>query len=103
MQKQKGSPSVSPGRLPPGDEVTGTRAHVSYHSKTTFFFLRPTEVQSRTKFLNPVICGLSDRWGSEDAERRHRSEETKLSRARMPEQRRAGQLVDDKVGEKGLV
>ena len=41
-----------------------------------------------------VICGLSDRSGSEGAERSHlRSEATKLSGARMPEQRRAGQLV----------
>ena len=49
--------------------------------------------ESRTKFLNGVICGLSDRQGSKEAERSHRSEATKLSGVRMPEQRRAGQLV----------
>ena len=52
-----------------------------YHSKTGFYFLKPTKVQSRTKFLNGVICGLSDRSGSEEAERSHSSETTKLSRA----------------------
>ena len=87
---------------------------MSYHSKTAFFF-KPAEVQSRTKFLNGVVCWLSDRSGSEEAERScrseatklsgaqersdkivrsQRSESTKLSGARMPEQRRAGQLVD---------
>ena len=47
----------------------------------------PKEVQSGTKFLNGVICGLSDRWETEEAERSHRSEATKLSGARMPKQR----------------
>ena len=46
---------------------------MSCHSKTAFFF-KPAEVQSGTKFLNGVICGLSDRSGSEEAERSHRSE-----------------------------
>ena len=36
---------------------------------------------------------MSDRSGSEGAERSHRSEATKLSGAQMPEQHRAGQLV----------
>ena len=55
---------------------------MSYHSKATFFVcFKPTEVQSRTKFLNGVICGLDDRSGSKEAERSHRSEVTKLSRA----------------------
>ena len=79
------------------------------------FFFEPAEIQSRTKFLNGVvICGLSERSGSEEAERSHRSEATKLSGAqersdkvdrshrsevtklggaRMPEQHRAGQPV----------
>ena len=37
--------------------------------------------ESRTKFLNGVICGLSDRSGSKKAERSHRIEATKLSGA----------------------
>ena len=41
-----------------------------------------------------VICGLSDR----SAERTHRSEATKLSVARMPEQRQAGQNFGDPMG-----
>ena len=45
------------------------------------FVFKPAEVQSRTKFLNGVICGLSDRSGSEEAERSHRSKATKLSGA----------------------
>ena len=45
---------------------------MSYHSKTAFF-----EFQSRRKFLN----GLSDRSGSEEAERSYRSEATTLSGA----------------------
>ena len=92
---------------------------MSCHSNTAFFF-RPAEVESRTKFLNGVICGLSNRSGSEEAKRSHRSETSKLSGAqersekvdrshaqersdkversqrsgaRMPTQRRAGQLV----------
>ena len=36
------------------------------------------------------LCCLSDRLGSEEAVRSHRSEATKLSGAQMPEQRRAG-------------
>ena len=43
---------------------------MSCHSKTAFFF-KPAEIQSRTKFLNGVFWGLSDRRGSEEAERSH--------------------------------
>ena len=53
---------------------------ISYLLKTAIFLLKPTEVQSRTKFLNGVICGLSDRSGSEEAERIHRNKATMLSR-----------------------
>ena len=76
-------------------ETRRTRRVYFTISKTAFIFL-PTEGQSRTKFFNGVICGLSERPGSEEAERTQRSqrsEATKLSGARMPEQRRAGQLV----------
>ena len=45
------------------------------------FCFKPAEVQSRTKFLNGVIWGLSDRWGSEEAERSHRNKASKLSGA----------------------
>ena len=41
---------------------------MSHHSKTAFFF-KPAEVQSRTKFLDGVICGPGNRSGSEEAER----------------------------------
>ena len=51
-------------------------------------FFNPQKFKADSaKFLNGVICGLSDRSGSEGAERSHRSG------AQMPEQRRAGQLV----------
>ena len=42
------------------------------------------------------LCCLSDRPRSEEAVQ-SRSEPTKLSGARMPEQRRAGQLVNNKI------
>ena len=69
-------------------------------------FLKPTEVQSRTKFLNGVTDGEARKPRSTGAKREslaepeersdkvglsHRSEAT--SGARMPEQRRAGQLI----------
>ena len=81
------------------------------------FFFKPAEVQRRTNFLNGVFCGLSDREarklsGPQRSDKAHdsadhrnkatklsgatrtgRSEATKWSGARMPEQRRAGQLV----------
>ena len=45
----------------------------------------PTEVQSRRKFFNEVSVVLAIDWaGSEGGERSYRSEETKLSGARMP-------------------
>ena len=50
---------------------------MSYHSKTAFFF-KPAEVQSKTKFLNMDICGLSDRSGNIEDERSHRSKATKF-------------------------
>ena len=42
-----------------------------YHSNRPFS--KPREVQTRAKLLNRVICGLSDRLGSEKAERSQRS------------------------------
>ena len=71
---------------------------MSFTIQNRLFLLKPAEGQSRTKCLNGVICGLSNRPGSEEAERSQRSEATKLSQARMPEQRRAGQLVKNKKG-----
>ena len=44
--------------------------HISCHLQTAFSF-KQTEVQSRTKFLNEAICGLSNRLGSEEVQRSH--------------------------------
>ena len=67
--------------------------HMSYTIRKRLFFFSPTEVQSRAKFLHGVICGFNDHPKSEEAVWSHRSEATKLSGVRMPEQRRAGLLV----------
>ena len=59
LEKQK-------GRLPAGEEVTRCVCFLRTIQKRPSF-LKETEVQSRTKFLNGVICGLSDRPGSKEA------------------------------------
>ena len=56
-------------------------------------FFKPTIVQGRTKFLNGVVCGLSNQPGNKEAERGHRSEVRKMGGARMLKQHRAGKLV----------
>ena len=56
-------------------------------------FLSQQKFKAEQSFSMGIFVGFSDRPGSKEAERRHRSEATKLSGARMPEQRRAGQLV----------
>ena len=71
LEKQK-------GRLPPGGEVTRSVYVLPFENG---LFFKPAEVQSRTKFLNGVICVLSDRSGREEAERSRRSEPSKLSGA----------------------
>ena len=76
-------------RLPPREEVTRSLCVLPFENG--IFLTSRSSKQKR--FLNGVICGLSDRSGSEGAVQSHRSKATKLSGARMPEQRRAGQLV----------
>ena len=71
-------------------------ACVFYHAKAAFF-LSQQKFKAEQSFSMGLFVGLSDRPGSKEAERRHRSEATKLSGARMPEQRRAGQLVCHKT------
>ena len=83
------------GRLPPGEEVSRI-VYVLLFENGLFLFWSQQKFKAERRFQWGHLW-VSDRSGSEEAERSQRSEATKpevtkLSEARMPKQRQAGQL-----------